>query len=503
MCGKLLLREMMSSSESGHVNWDEDLPEKLRLRWEQWVSSLIHLQELKIPRKYSDISFVKASRREVHVFSDASKDAIASVAYLKLFFDEHSDVSFLMGKAKVSPTNGHTIPRLELCAAVLSVEIADIVKQELNIDSKDFHYYTDSKVVLGYVTNETRRFFMYVSNRVNRIRASSSPEQWSYVATDQNPADIATRHLSSTDLPDSVYLSGPSFLLQNVYDNEQEYTCTLVNPSTDKEVRPLVTTIKTDIPKDIGLSNRFSHFSLWNSLVRAITLLKRVVLTLHDTSPPSRTEVERFIIKTVQREVFSTELHSVTTGMRLSTQSDILPLSPVLDQNNILRVGGRVKHAKVATEHLQPIIIPKKHHLAVLFVRHFHELTFHQGRHITEGALRSAGYWVIGSKRLVAMIIRQCVTCKKLRRHFKIQKMSDLPEDRLHPGPPFTFIGIDTFGPWPIIHRKTRGGSAQQKRWAILFTCLVSRAIHIEVTEELSSSSFINAFRVSLHSEEM
>lgn len=139
----------MSSSESGHVNCDEDLPEKLRLRWEQWVSSLIHLQELKISRKCSDISFAKASRREVHVFSDASKDAIVSVAYLKLFFDEHSDVSFLMGKAKVSHTNGHTIPRLKLCAAVLSVEIADIVKQELNIDSKDFHYYTDSKVVLG------------------------------------------------------------------------------------------------------------------------------------------------------------------------------------------------------------------------------------------------------------------------------------------------------------------------------------------------------------------
>jgi hypothetical protein len=63
-----------------------------------------------------------------------------------------------MGKVKVSPTNGHTIPRLELCAAVLSVETADIVKQELNIDSKDFHYYTDSNVVLGYVTNETVDF---------------------------------------------------------------------------------------------------------------------------------------------------------------------------------------------------------------------------------------------------------------------------------------------------------------------------------------------------------
>ncbi|VDH98411.1 Hypothetical predicted protein [Mytilus galloprovincialis] len=150
---------------------------------------------------------------------------------------------------------------------------------------------------------------------------------------------------------------------------------------------------------------------------------------------------------------------------------------------------------KTVELHLQPIIIPKKHHLAVLLTRHYHELTCNQGRHMTEGALRSGGFWVIGSKRLVSTITRQCVTCKKLRGQFKVQKMSDLPEDRLTPGPPFTFVGIDTFGPYQIIHRKTRGSSINQKRWAILFTCLVSRAIHIEVIEEMSSASFINAYR--------
>lgn len=67
--------------------------------------------------------------------------------------------------------------------------------------------------------------------------------------------------------------------------------------------------------------------------------------------------------------------------------------------------------------------------------------------------------------------------------------MSDLPKDRLQPTPPFTFIGVDTFGPWNIVTRKTRGGQA------VLFTCLYTRAIHIEVNEELSSSSFINCFR--------
>ncbi|CAC5390540.1 unnamed protein product [Mytilus coruscus] len=235
----------------------------------------------------------------------------------------------------------------------------------------------------------------------------------------------------------------------------------LVNPNDDKEVRPFVVTNKTDINEEVGLSSRFSRLASWKSLVRAIQFLKAFIRKFHQQSPPSRQEVEQFIFK-----------KTVQAG-----------------------VGGRIRHAKTVELHLQPIIIPKKHHLAVLLTRHYHELTCHQGRHMTEGALRSGGFWVIGSKRLVSTIIRQCVTCKKLRGQFKVQKMSDLPEDRLTPGPPFTFVGIDTFGPYQIIHRKTRGSSINQKGRAILFTYLVSRAIHIEVIEEMSSASFINAYR--------
>ena len=73
--------------------------------------------------------------------------------------------------------------------------------------------------------------------------------------------------------------------------------------------------------------------------------------------------------------------------------------------------------------------------------------------------------------------------------------MADLPMDRLTPGPPFSSVGVDTFGPWEVMTRKTRGGVANSKRWAILFTCLTTRAVHIEVVEELSSSAFINALR--------
>lgn len=73
--------------------------------------------------------------------------------------------------------------------------------------------------------------------------------------------------------------------------------------------------------------------------------------------------------------------------------------------------------------------------------------------------------------------------------------MSELPSDRLETAPPFTYVGLDTFGPWSVTTRRTRGGVANSKRWAILFTCLCVRAIHIEVVEDLSSSAFINALR--------
>ncbi|KAK3102130.1 hypothetical protein FSP39_009042 [Pinctada imbricata] len=96
---------------------------------------------------------------------------------------------------------------------------------------------------------------------------------------------------------------------------------------------------------------------------------------------------------------------------------------------------------------------------------------------------------------MISSEISRCIVCRKLRGNLGHQRMSDLPEDRCKPGPPLSFVGVDTFGPWEIAFRRTRGGSACQKRWALLFTCLVSRAIHIEVVEQLSSSSFINALR--------
>lgn len=115
---------------------------------------------------------------------------------------------------------------------------------------------------------------------------------------------------------------------------------------------------------------------------------------------------------------------------------------------------------------------------------------------MTEGAVRGAGLWIVGFRRLVNSLIRSCIMCKKLRGNLGWTKMADLPLDRIEPGPPFSFVAVDAFGPWPVVVKKTtRGVRTTSKYWAILFTCLVSRAIHIELVGDMSSEAFINALR--------
>ena len=179
----------------------------------------------------------------------------------------------------------------------------------------------------------------------------------------------------------------------------------------------------------------------------------------------------------------------------MSKRSTLIDLDPILDSDGVLRIGGRLGNADISSGERNPIIIPHHLHITTLLIRHYHEKVRHQGRHFTEGAIRQAGFWIIGAKRSISSYIYNCVTCRKLRGKVEEQKMSDLPADRLTVAPPFTYVGLDAFGPWSVVTRRTRGGIANSKRWAILFTCLTTRAIHIEVIEEMTSSSFINALR--------
>ncbi|KAK3109147.1 hypothetical protein FSP39_023951 [Pinctada imbricata] len=269
----------------------------------------------------------------------------------------------------------------------------------------------------------------------------------------------------------------------------------------DKEVRPEICTSKTQIEvssNQLGTS-RFNRFSSWRKLVRAVMTLKRKARNVkgeNDTSPvDAYEEAQDFILQTVQKEVYAREFHSLEEGKPIRKDSSVSSLSPFIDQQGMIRVGGRLNKTTYDTSQKNPLLIPGRHHIATLLVRHYHDETKHQGRQITEGAVRSAGLWITGGKRLISSILHLCVTCRKLRGKYAYQRMADLPTDRLEPSPPFTFVGVDAFGPLNVVTRRTRGDSASSKRWGIIFTCLVTRAIHIELVDSMSSSAFINSLR--------
>lgn len=502
--GKLFLRELVTGTQ----DWDSPLPEHRRQEWESWRDSLILLEKLQIPRSYFSLPMSEMTRRELLVFSDASEKAIAAAAYFIGHASEGTQYkSLVLGKAKVAPKNGHTIPRLELCAAVLAVEIFESISENLRINFDEVFFYTDSKVVLGYIQNRTRRFYTYVSNRVEKICRLSSPDQWFYVNTKDNPADCATRPAQVANMLNSAWLHGPVEVQSESQKNlTNEFP--LIQPDEDKEIRPEIHTLDTNVNTRTLGSLRFERFSSWTHLVGAVENLLHISQSYShkkkckgwhicpdSKSVLNKVKAEQLIIRTVQEEMFQEEVFSLQQSKEIPRKSSLLNLSPVLDSHGILRVGGRLKHASVPSGEKHPVIIPRNSHLAVLIIRHYHEQVKHQGRHLTEGAVRSAGFWIIGCKRLISSILHRCVMCRKLRREVNVQKMSDLPADRVQPTPPFTYVGVDTFGPWEVLARRTRGGQANSKRWALLFTCLTARAVHIEVIESLSSSAFINAFR--------
>ncbi|KAM4045123.1 uncharacterized protein ACNLHF_008939 [Anomaloglossus baeobatrachus] len=331
------------------------------------------------------------------------------------------------------------------------------------------------------------------------------------IPTDQNPADHATRAVSAPRLKDTNWLVRPAFLYQPVPTAHETHTHELFEPESDVELRPQVSTLSTTITNRHLDSRRFLRFSTCRSAYRALTCLIHVIRSFKNRqSRPAPckgwhrchkaytveelTQAKHAIICCVQHEAYTQTLESLRNHRSVPKDSPLKKLDPFVDTQGLLRVGGRISNAKLENDESTPIIVPHGH-VAFLLVEHYHAQVRHQGRLITEGALREAGFWITGAKRLVSRVIFKCIICRKLRGSCQSQKMADLPADRLSTEPPFTNVGLDVFGPWSVVTRQTRGGHANSKRWAVLFTCLSIRAVHIEVIETMDISSFINAFR--------
>jgi len=134
-------------------------------------------------------------------------------------------------------------------------------------------------------------------------------------------------------------------------------------------------------------------------------------------------------------------------------------------------------------------MLPNCGAVSLAIVRYFHAKA-HQGRGQTLCAIRNGGYWILSGSRAVARFIHRCVQCRRLRRPAEEQRMADLPQDHTEPAPPFSYVGMDCFGPFVI-----RRGRSEFKRYGLLLTCLCSRAVHIEALDDMTTYSLINGLR--------
>ncbi|XP_022102427.1 uncharacterized protein LOC110985605 [Acanthaster planci] len=527
----LVGKQILQSLCKDQADWDDPLPDPVRSRWEQWRSSLIHLQDLKVSRCFRPEDFGDVKSIEVHHFSDASNTGYAQCSYLRLQDTEgRVHCALVMGKCRVCPLKTVTIPRLELNAAVVSVRVSALLQKELDYKEYSEVFWTDSQVVLGYIANDARRFHTFVANRVQQIRDQTEPNQWRHVRSEANPADDGSRGLCANELVNqSRWLHGPAFLQERDIPIEIE-ACSPTVSSDDPEVKKVQAFSTHSSPKH-SMLERLERFSQWHRVKGAVAIclklkqrLKARLIKRGQTIKPIQTPQERpiplyepatveelyqsevEIIRLLQRHSFAGEMKILesldvssncvdrqTAGVRnkaMRKTSCLYRLDPFIDEDGVMRVGGRIKRADLPPNFKHPAILPRNHHITDLIIRHCHEVAGHQGRSMTTNQIRSSGYWIIGCSSAVSSIISKCVKCRKLYKPVIEQKMANLPEDRLEPAPPFTYCGVDLFGPWYI-----KEGRKELKRYGVLFTCMSSRAIHIETTTALSTDVFINALR--------
>ncbi|XP_068213814.1 uncharacterized protein [Palaemon carinicauda] len=172
----------------------------------------------------------------------------------------------------------------------------------------------------------------------------------------------------------------------------------------------------------------------------------------------------------------------------LPKKSTIFRLDPALIDGT-LRVGGRLSKAAMDSDVKHPMLLTQHSHVPTLIVRDAHEKLGNAGRNHTIAAIRER-FWIVSINSAVRRQLHKCVTCRKMRKPCQEHKMSDLPRDRLEPTPLFTFTGVDFFGPFII-----KESRKELKRYGVIFTCLVSRSIHLEAANSLKTDSFIHCLQ--------
>ena len=484
------------------VDWDEPVPHIIKEAWLQWRSELQCLSEKHVSRCYFPKGVIESI--QLHGFSDASEDAYAGVIYLRLTdSDGNVHISLVTAKTKVAPIKRLTIPRLELCGAHLLAQLLNHVKEVFSLSLRDVFAWTDSTIVLSWLSGNPRRFKTYVGNRVSSIVEHIPPDRWSHVNGAENPADCASRGLFPSELLEyELWWKGPPWLQLQSSEWPKQSILPPPEPSDEERDICLLTTIQPRSP--IIPLDRYSSFT---ELKRVTAWTFRFINNcraskgnptnaIHKSSCLSVQELvaaKNYWISISQADHFEEEIRSLTSSHVLPSKSCLLSLHPFLDSSGILRVGGREQNSKLSYSSLHPVILHGKHPVTKLLIRTEHLRLLHAGPTLLTSSL-CRHLHIIGCRKIVRSITRACTICRRNSAKPQPQMLGQLPIERTTPDSVFEKVGVDYAGPFYIKYGFVRKPTIV-KAYACIFVSLSVKAVHLELVSDLTSEAFIACLR--------
>ena len=481
------------------TGWDEELPHKLLQLHCQWKEELPLLAQKQLARNYYRPGSVPLTR-ELHCFSDASKKACGAVIYVRsTYADEPPLVSLVTSKTKVAklihPDKPQTtIPRQELCGALLLTQMLSSVKSALDIPDGDVHAWTDSSIILAWLDGHPRDFKPFVANRVHSILQATSPSTWMHVPTAQNPADCASRGLMPSALLNyNLWWEGPAWLLEDpiivpkqpprkpIVTPENRVTCNVLQVSPP----PLVETWYSNYHKLLAMTAWILRF--YHKLNHTFVPDPGINSKLLSAKEIKQAEI-RLVLRSQDRS-FSAEKHSLSLGHQVPNHSKLLSLTPFLDRENLIRVGGRLKNSCLSLSQSHLIILNSTDILITLMFNYFHVCLGHCGPSLLLCYIGNK-YHVVGARRLSRQVCRSCTICKKITPKVDHQLMGDLPQERVTFTPAFTVTGMDFAGPFTIKMGHVRKPVPLVAHICI-FVCFSTKAVHLEVLSSQTTQALL------------
>lgn len=450
------------------IAWHDTLPQPVALEWQKFVSLLPSLENVKISRC---VLTENPDEVIIHGFADASESAFGAVIYLQCVYNDGSLHSALLcSKSRVAPIKTMTIPRLELSACLLLAQLVQKCLKALKLNISNVLLWSDSTIALAWIESSPHLLKTFVSNRVVLIQQLSQTFQWQHVPSQDNPADLISRGLSPKDLLKNELRALPDTNLNLI--TKDNFIDTIVN-------------LTNNFPKLIRIVSFIFRFT-FNA---RNPNLKRV----SSFTASELKESENYLIKEIQKQEFSPEIKCLSKGKMVPSNSKLKSLAPFLDNDDLIRVGGRLQNSSLGFDQKHPILLPANHKLTKLLIENIHEKTFHIGPQSLLYLVREK-FWPINGRNICRQICHDCVICFKAKPTPAKQLMGNLPLERVTQNFVFNICGIDFCGPFLVKYKNQRKGIVN-KVYVAIFICFTTRAIHLEVVTDLTTQSFLASLK--------